>query len=105
MSGYTAGQLKRYYDWCKAHPHGRVLPPGGKANWDEMTVMDWMQWFRDCLMAKINRMMPAAGKGNAARRRMEYMADAKATCKWCGTHTGDRNWMFCGRDCQGSYYS
>ncbi len=58
--GYSVKQLNRYYRYCVANPAGNVLPPGGRAGWDDMTASAWMNWFRRCLMAKIHRNDPPA---------------------------------------------
>ena len=59
---YTAAQLLRYLAHAKAHPYARMLPPGGRAGWDDMSAADWLAWFRECLGAKINRQTEAKGR-------------------------------------------
>lgn len=103
MSGYSARQLVSYYRYCVANPDGRVLPPGGKASWDDMSAADWLAWFRRCLMAKVMRGTEAYGGGNRAGRRIQAIADAKAECKWCGQKTGSARKRFCDADCATSY--
>ncbi len=103
MNGYSARQLVRYYRHCIANPEGRVLPPGGRAGWDDMSAADWLRWFRSCLMTKAMRGTESTGKGNRAAKRIQAIADAKAECKWCGQKTGSARERFCSRDCAFSY--
>ncbi len=105
MTGYSARQLISYYAHCRANPDGLVLPPGGHAGWDDMTAEAWLDWFRFCLQDKIGRGTKGCGKGNAARKRIERLADAKAECKWCGTPTGHRHKGLCSPECGRSYNS
>jgi hypothetical protein len=52
---YTVAQLVKYLRYCNANPTARVLPPGGRVGFDDMTAAQWLSWFRRCLMDKINR--------------------------------------------------
>lgn len=103
--GYSASQLLRYHSWARANPDGRILPPGGRKGWDDMSVSEWLAWFWERLTAKINRGLPAFGKGNRAAKRLGILRDAKAECKWCGEKTGSAAKRFCCDDCARSYYS
>jgi hypothetical protein len=58
MNGYTACQLLSYHAYCRDNPTGSVLPPGGRAGWDDMSAAEWMSWFHWCLEMKINRNLP-----------------------------------------------
>lgn len=99
--GYSAGQLLRYHRYCRENPDGRVLPPGGRRHWDDMSVTRWLAWFDECLTRKVTRGTEAQGKGNRAKRRAESIRKANAKCKWCGQLTGGP--QFCDRSCFASY--
>lgn len=103
--GYSVGQLLKYHRHCAtAAPESELLPPGGRAGWDNMSVASWLEWFTDCLTAKINRTLNlSSGKGNRAKKRADALADARKECKWCGQKTGKRNQDFCCVDCRVSY--
>lgn len=101
--GYSARQLIRYHAHCRANPAGRVLPPGGRAGWDDMTCADWLAWFRSCVVAKATRGALATGKGNRAAKRLRSLADQKADCRWCGQKTGSTQKRFCDRSCAAAY--
>lgn len=104
MFGYSARQLVRYYRHCiQAHPESRVLPPGGRAGWDDLSVKDWLAWFRRCLTTKVTRGTEGIGKGNHAAKRIQAMRDAKAECQWCGQKTGTARIRFCDRSCAISF--
>ena len=103
MKGYSVRQLLRYHAHCKANPSRRVLPPGGRAGWDDMSAAEWSRWFMECLMLKCSRGTDAAkivvGNGNNWKRRHRELADAKAECRWCGSTTGSVNRRFCDMSC------
>lgn len=61
--------------------------------WRRMIRGRWSDW------------TPSPGKGNRARRRAEAIADARATCKWCGKPTGSNRKRFCDDSCARSYSS
>lgn len=100
---YTAGQLVRLAKMCKTE--SLKLTVEDWAGDTVYTSQSWLAWFFEKLTQKINRNEPARGKGNAARRRAEAIADRKAECKWCGSPTGQRNRRFCDPGCARAYCS
>lgn len=105
FTGYTARQLLRYHAHCRANPTGKVLPPGGRAGWDDMSAAEWLAWFATCLERKITRGTEGRGKGNRANRRLQAIADQRAECRWCGTRTGKSTKHFCLADCARAWRS
>lgn len=88
--GYTASQLLRYHKHCKtADPTSRVLPPGGREHWDDMSVREWLCWFGECLTRKVTRGTEAKGKGNRASKRAWEARKRAISCSWCGAPVGD----------------
>ncbi len=78
MRGYTAKQLLAYYQFCKtANPKSRVLPPGGRHHWDDMTAADWLDWLRSRLMEKINRTLPMCGRKQTDDYQRDLLLDAR----------------------------
>ena len=99
---YTAGQLVTLHRMCRAED--LTLRVRGFCG-EVFTSQTWLQWFTSKLAEKINRTLPARGKGNAAQRRVNAHKDRVAECRWCGRKTGDRKKEFCDLDCRRSCFS
>ena len=90
MFTYSARQLLRYHAHCKtADERSRVLPPGGREGWDDMTVAQWRRWFDECLSRKVSRGTEARGKGSRAAKRAWAVRKAAVRCAECGQVVGD----------------
>lgn len=57
--GYTVAELQQALAFAKAHPEGTLRIHFAPWNNNTFTGTAWRAWFRQCLMAKINRQEPA----------------------------------------------